>query len=220
MLCCGSVARPVLAIQEQAGDVQIGELERRLEGIRAEREQVVALLEAARREGAERRVAELEQQFERLREKLHYGEQMLSEARRRHGERKELRQPDLAERDHEQRAWQTRLEHAQQAVRHLREAELPDLAEMAARRTEELHREWRQRQAARQQETEARAQHQRAESQARADLVEREGPREAQGGDGTGRADRERQWEVLRELGEQIQGLRREVNELKNRIDR
>lgn len=218
---CGSCALPVSAIQEREGDVQIGELERRMEGIRAERAQVLARLEAARQEGAERRVAELEQQIERLQQMAHRGEVALDEARAR-------RAAGRAERPHreplrndgapehvatQERAWHTRLEHAEAAVGHLREAGLADLAEMAARRTKEMRQE-RQLQADRQ------AQHRDVEQRERA-RHEAE-IRHRDGAEGPERADGEsaRLGRALRGLNEQIEALRREVDDLKRRMDR
>ncbi len=207
----GAVPQSVGAIQEER-DARIGEIEKNLERIRAARAELARRLDEARRDGAERQAGVLEQKSAQLRDALHRGEQELVEARRHRPAGQEARpEPRRPQGDDEQRAWQGRIEHAQQAVRHLREAQLPDLAEMAARRTEELVQEWRQQQAARQQRAEAERQRERA---AAAELDARRDP---SGGDGTGRADRERQWEMLNELREQVEALRREVRELRRR---
>ena len=210
-LVLGATPQPAGAIQEERGG-RIGQIEQNLERLRAARAELARRLEDARQQGAERRVGELEQESEQLREALHRGELELVEARQhRQAEQDARSELQRREGDGEQRAWQERIEHAEQAVRHLREAQLPDLAEMAARRTEQLVQEWRQRQAARQQRAEAERQRDRAVA------AEREARREASGGDGTGRADRERQWEMLDELRQQVEALRREVQELRRR---
>lgn len=208
------------------------ELLRRMDELRARQRELAERLEQARHSGGERTVAELEERRARLRAVMHQVEEALVAQRQRSGEpnRSAGDQPPDAgfaggdaprpravtpparatppAREPAQRLRQLteRLRNAELASENLRKAGLDDLVEPVERRVAA----WRA-------EREALLQRLEAERREAAARTAAEKNEETAGGDGSGRADRARQWEALRQLTDEVKALRQEVEALRKR---
>jgi hypothetical protein len=209
-------------------------IERALTELRQAKEQVMKQLETARSEGAERKVAELEKQMAQIQEKFHGIELQAKNARQ---ERQVEKRADQPARKSPEIA--NGLEHARVAEKHLRKAGLMDMADMVHHRIGEFEREITSAQAVRRDNPDARrAQEVRHTADARRQATEldrpsdrrepretreprapRDGqpPREPANNERMGAALHEFQV-GMREMRQEIEKLRHEMNELRGKL--
>lgn len=206
------------------------ELQRRMDELRTHHKELADRLDQARQSGAEQMVAELEEKRERLQEIMHQVENAIVAERQSSGERNRPRRGQAAEENAEENAGAgdrprlrestppakepaqrlrqltERLRNAELASENLRKAGCEDLVEAVERRAAA----WRE-------ERNAMLQRLEAERREATDRAAAEKSGATAGGDGSGRADRARQWEALRKLTDEVEALRQEVEALKKR---